>query len=67
LRTLTIGLLTPFYFIRAGYLVSIPAVIAAPAAFAFFLTVEAATKIVGVYPVARYFGSLTRTPCTPPS
>jgi glutathione-regulated potassium-efflux system ancillary protein KefC len=56
LRTLTIGLLTPFYFIRAGYLVSIPAVIAAPAAFAFFLTVEAATKIASVYPVARYFG-----------
>ena len=56
LRTLTIGLLTPFYFIRAGYLVSIPAVIAAPAAVAFFLTVEAATKIVSVYPVARYFG-----------
>jgi Kef-type K+ transport system membrane component KefB len=57
LRTLTIGLLTPFYFIRAGYLVSIPAIIAAPAAFLFFLTVEAATKIVSVYPVARYFGS----------
>ena len=24
LRTITIGLLTPFYFIRAGYFVSIP-------------------------------------------
>jgi len=57
LRTLTIGFLTPFYFIRAGYLVSILAVIAAPAAFAFFLlTVKAATKIISVYPVARYFG-----------
>jgi len=57
LRTLTIGFLTPFDFIRAGYLVSILAVIAAPAAFAFFLlTVKAATKIISVYPVARYFG-----------
>ena len=30
LRTLTIGLLTPFYFIRAGSLVSIPALVATP-------------------------------------
>ena len=30
LRTLTFGLLTPFYFIRAGSFVSIPALIAAP-------------------------------------
>ena len=33
LRTLTFGLLTPFYFIRAGSLVSVPALVAAPAAF----------------------------------
>lgn len=56
LRTLTMGLLTPFYFTRAGYLVSIPAIIAAPAGFLIFLFVEASTKIVSVYPVARYFG-----------
>ena len=60
LRTVTIGLLTPFYFIRAGYLVSIPAVIAAPVAFVFFLAVEASTKIASIYPVARYFGSPRR-------
>src|SRR5271157_282025 len=35
LRTLTFGLLTPFYFIRAGSFVSIPALIAAPAAFVY--------------------------------
>lgn len=58
LRTLTIGLLTPFYFTRAGYLVSIPAIIVAPAGFLIFLAVEAATKIVSVYPVARFFGQL---------
>jgi glutathione-regulated potassium-efflux system ancillary protein KefC len=56
LRTLTIGVLTPFYFTRAGYLVSIPAIIAAPAGFLIFLAVEASTKIVSVYPVARLFG-----------
>lgn len=57
IRTLTIGLLTPFYFTRAGYLVSIPVIIAAPAGFLIFLAVEAAAKIASVYPVARYFGS----------
>ena len=40
LRTLTFGLLTPFYFIRAGSFVSVPALIAAPAAFAVFFLDE---------------------------
>lgn len=55
LRTLTFGLLTPFYFIRAGSFVSVPALIAAPFAFLFFLVVKVAAKIVGVYPVTRYY------------
>jgi glutathione-regulated potassium-efflux system ancillary protein KefC len=53
LRTLTFGLLTPFYFIRAGSFVSIPALIAAPSAFVFFLIVKVAMKIAGVYPVTK--------------
>jgi glutathione-regulated potassium-efflux system ancillary protein KefC len=57
LRTLTFGLLTPFYFIRAGSFVSIPTLVAAPAAFIFFLVVKVAAKIVGVYPVTKLFGS----------
>lgn len=57
LRTLTFGLLTPFYFIRAGSFVSIPALVAAPAAFVFFLIVKIGTKIIGVYPVTKLFGS----------
>jgi glutathione-regulated potassium-efflux system ancillary protein KefC len=57
LRTLTFGLLTPFYFIRAGSFVSIPTLIAAPSAFVFFLIVKVATKIVGVYPVTKLFGA----------
>src|SRR6201993_3024955 len=57
LRTLTFGLLTPFYFIRAGSFVSIPSLIAAPAAFLFFLIVKITTKMVGVYPVTKAFGS----------
>lgn len=57
LRTLTFGLLTPFYFIRAGSLVSVPALIAAPAAFLYLLLAKMATKVVGVYPVARLYKS----------
>ena len=57
LRTLTFGLLTPFYFIRAGSFVSIPALIAAPAAFVFFLVVKIGTKMIGVYPVTKVFGA----------
>jgi glutathione-regulated potassium-efflux system ancillary protein KefC len=57
LRTLTFGLLTPFYFIRAGSFVSVPALVAAPAAFIIFLVVKITAKIVGVYPVTKFFGS----------
>jgi Kef-type K+ transport system membrane component KefB len=57
LRTLTFGLLTPFYFIRAGSFVSVPALMAAPGAFLLMLVVKVATKIAGVYPVTRAFRS----------
>src|ERR1700731_377357 len=57
LRTLTFGLLTPFYFIRAGSFVSIPALVAAPSAFIVFLVLKITTKMVGVYPVTKLFGS----------
>jgi len=58
LRTLTFGLLTPFYFLRAGAFVSVPALIAAPGAFVLMLVVKVATKIAGVYPATKVF----RTP-----
>jgi Kef-type K+ transport system membrane component KefB len=57
LRTLTLGLLTPFYFIRAGSFISIPALIAAPIAFLVLLLGKMVTKFVGVYPVTKVFGS----------
>jgi Kef-type K+ transport system membrane component KefB len=57
LRTLTFGLLTPFYFLRAGSFVSIPALVAAPAAFLLMLLVKVATKVIGVYPVTQAFRS----------
>jgi glutathione-regulated potassium-efflux system ancillary protein KefC len=57
LRTLTLGLMTPFYFIRAGSFVSIPDLVAAPVAFVVLLGGKMATKFVGVYPVTKIFGS----------
>jgi Kef-type K+ transport system membrane component KefB len=57
LRTLTFGLLTPFYFIRAGSLVSLPALVAAPLAFFALLLMKMMTKVAGVYPVTRAYGS----------
>lgn len=58
LRTLTFGLLTPFFFILVGSLVSIPAVIAAPTAFIFFLVIKITAKFIGVFPVAKHFGAV---------
>ncbi len=55
LRTLTFGLLTPFYFIRAGAFVSVPALVAAPVAILLLLAAKMVAKFVGVYPVTRYF------------
>ncbi len=57
LRTLTFGFLTPFYFIRAGSFVSIPVLVAAPAAFLALLAAKMATKIAGVYPITRAFNA----------
>jgi glutathione-regulated potassium-efflux system ancillary protein KefC len=57
LRTLTLGLLTPFYFLRAGSFVSIPTLIAAPFAFIVLLMGKMATKFVGVYPVTKVFSA----------
>jgi Kef-type K+ transport system membrane component KefB len=55
LRTLTFGLLTPFYFIRAGSLVSVSALIAAPLTFLAFLLAKMATKMIPLVPTIRAF------------
>jgi glutathione-regulated potassium-efflux system ancillary protein KefC len=56
LRTVTFGLLTPFYFIRAGSFVSIPALVAAPAVLTVLFFAKMVTKIAGVFPSVRLFG-----------
>src|ERR1700733_6953186 len=53
LRTLTFGFLTPFYFIRAGSFVSVPALVAAPMALVVLFFAKMLTKIVAVLPAVR--------------
>jgi glutathione-regulated potassium-efflux system ancillary protein KefC len=55
LRTLTIGFLTPLYFLRAGALVSIPALLAAPVIFLVLFGGKMITKISGLYPAINRF------------
>jgi glutathione-regulated potassium-efflux system ancillary protein KefC len=55
LRTLTFGLLTPFYFLRAGSFVSVPSLVAAPLVFLVLFGAKMASKIVGLYPTVKAF------------
>lgn len=55
LRSLTIGFLTPFYFIRAGSLVSLPTLISAPVIFLILFAGKVISKILGLYPVIGIF------------
>jgi Kef-type K+ transport system membrane component KefB len=55
LRTVTFGLLTPFYFIRAGSFVSVPALMAAPGSVLGLLLAKLVTKSVGVWPATQLF------------
>lgn len=55
LRTLTVGFLTPFYFIRAGTLVSLPALISAPLVLLVLLGGKVASKIFGLFPIIGMF------------
>ena len=60
LRTLTFGFLTPFYFIRAGSLVLLPALVAAPMGFIVLLGGKMLSKCLGVYPTTKAFRAPTR-------
>jgi Kef-type K+ transport system membrane component KefB len=53
LRTLTFGLLTPFYFIRAGSFVLIPALIGAPVVFLALFFAKSMSKFIGIYPATH--------------
>lgn len=55
LRTLTFGLLTPFYFIRAGSFVSVPALIAAPLIFIALFLAKMLSKLIPLFPTVKAF------------
>lgn len=55
IRTLTVGFLTPIYFLRAGTFVSLPALIAAPLVFVFLFFGKVLAKIFGLYPFIAIF------------
>jgi len=55
LRTLTFGLLTPFYFLRAGSFVSVPVLLGAPLVFLALFGAKMGSKITGLFPTVRAF------------
>ncbi len=56
MRTITFTLLTPFFFIKAGALISLPALAAGIVLILILLGVKIAAKIIGVWPLTRVFG-----------
>jgi hypothetical protein len=56
MRAIAFALLTPFYFLRAGSFVSLPAVVGGAGLIALFLAVKIGAKVLGVWPTARAFG-----------
>ena len=60
MRAIAFSLLTPFYFIKAGLLVSLPAVVGGAGLIAALLAVKIGAKVVGVWPTARAFGMPVR-------
>jgi Kef-type K+ transport system membrane component KefB len=55
MRSIAFAIFTPFYFIKAGLFVSLPALGAAVGVIAVLLALKMATKFVGVWPLSRVF------------
>ncbi len=55
MRSIAFAIFTPFYFIKAGLFVSLPALAAAVGVIAILLFLKMATKIIGVWPLSRHF------------
>lgn len=56
LRSMTMGFLAPFYFLKAGTLVSFSAALLGIGSIAAFFAVKVLAKFIGVFPVSRAFG-----------
>jgi Kef-type K+ transport system membrane component KefB len=55
MRAIVFAMLTPFFFIKAGTLVSLPALIAGFGLLVILFLVKMVTKIIGVWPMCRAF------------
>jgi Kef-type K+ transport system membrane component KefB len=55
LRTITFALLTPFFFIKAGTLISLPALLTGILLVVVLLGVKILAKFVGIWPLTRVF------------
>jgi len=55
MRTIAFTIFTPFYFIKAGLFVSLPAIWAAIGIIAVLLALKIATKYIGVWPSTKIF------------
>ncbi|ABB15087.1 cation:proton antiporter [Carboxydothermus hydrogenoformans] len=55
LRIITFSLLTPFYFLKAGLYVSLPAVVTGAGIITVGLIVKILAKFLGVWPTTRFF------------
>ncbi len=60
MRTIAFTIFTPFYFIKAGLYVSLPALWAALGVIAVLLCMKLVTKFVGVWPLTKLFYMRTR-------
>jgi Kef-type K+ transport system membrane component KefB len=60
MRSTAFALLTPFFFLRAGLLIALPALIQGAAVIALFFLTKMASKLLGVWPVAAAFGVARR-------
>ncbi|MBI4662988.1 MAG: cation:proton antiporter [Verrucomicrobia bacterium] len=60
MRSIAFAMFTPFYFIKAGLFVSLPALWAALGLIGVLLALKMVTKIISVWPLSRYFFMRTR-------
>ncbi len=55
MRSIAFTVFTPFYFIKAGLFVSVPQMIVSFSLIVLFLGLKIVGKIIGVWPLSRYF------------
>jgi Kef-type K+ transport system membrane component KefB len=55
MRVIAFGVLTPFYFLKAGSLVEATTLVSGAGLIALFLGLKMATKFIGILPLTRYY------------